>query len=273
MSKRINQLPPDTAPDAAIIFEGERAGVSYRLTVAQLQALFAASMALTGVPTAPTAAPGTNTTQIATTAFAAAMLALKADLASPTFTGTPAAPTASPGANTTQLATTAFVAALGALKANLASPGFTGTPTGPTPAVGTNTTQLATAAMVQAEIANKRAWTSYTPTVVASSGTFTTVGSVTGSYMTAFGICYVRVNLTITTVGTGQNPRVSLPLPALSGSAGMPMSAAERAVNGKSGVFVIEPGLTTGLVLGADAVNLATGNGAQITIMGSYPTT
>lgn len=43
-------------------------------------------------------------------------LNLKANLASPTFTGTPAAPTASPGTNTTQLATTAFVAALGALK-------------------------------------------------------------------------------------------------------------------------------------------------------------
>ena len=35
----------------------------------------------------------------------------KADLASPTFTGTPAAPTASVGTNTTQIATTAFVAA------------------------------------------------------------------------------------------------------------------------------------------------------------------
>lgn len=37
--------------------------------------------------------------------------ALKANLASPTFTGTPAAPTASIGTNTTQLATTAFVIA------------------------------------------------------------------------------------------------------------------------------------------------------------------
>jgi hypothetical protein len=36
-------------------------------------------------------------------------LALKSPLASPTFTGTPAAPTASPGTSTTQLATTAFV--------------------------------------------------------------------------------------------------------------------------------------------------------------------
>lgn len=38
-------------------------------------------------------------------------LALLAPLASPTFTGTPAAPTAAPGTNTTQLATTAFVLA------------------------------------------------------------------------------------------------------------------------------------------------------------------
>jgi hypothetical protein len=36
-------------------------------------------------------------------------LNLKADLASPTFTGTPAAPTAAVGTSTTQVATTAFV--------------------------------------------------------------------------------------------------------------------------------------------------------------------
>ena len=67
------------------------------------------SIAMTGTPTAPTAAGGTNTTQVATTAFVAALGALKANLASPTFTGTPAAPTATAGTNTTQLATTAFV--------------------------------------------------------------------------------------------------------------------------------------------------------------------
>jgi hypothetical protein len=38
-------------------------------------------------------------------------LNFKADLASPTLTGTPAAPTATPGTNTTQVATTAFVTA------------------------------------------------------------------------------------------------------------------------------------------------------------------
>lgn len=72
-----------------------------------------ASPALTGTPTAPTAAQGTNTTQIATTAFVNAEITAdisgKADSASPVLTGTPTAPTAAPGTNTTQLATTQFV--------------------------------------------------------------------------------------------------------------------------------------------------------------------
>jgi hypothetical protein len=94
-----------------------------------------AGPAFTGVPTAPTAAPGTNTDQLATTAFVIAAInssgvssfntrigavTLQASdvtgvggalLASPSFTGTPTAPTAAPGTNTDQLATTAFVTA------------------------------------------------------------------------------------------------------------------------------------------------------------------
>lgn len=88
----------------------------------------------TGIPTAPTAAPGDTTTQIATDAFVAASFA---PIASPTLTGIPRAPTASQGTTTTQIATTAFVTT---------SPQFLGTPTAPTAAVGTQTTQLATTA-------------------------------------------------------------------------------------------------------------------------------
>jgi len=44
---------------------------------------------LTGVPTAPTAAANTNSTQLATTEFVASGLALKAPLVSPAFTGQP----------------------------------------------------------------------------------------------------------------------------------------------------------------------------------------
>jgi hypothetical protein len=90
------------------------------------------SPAFTGVPTAPTAATGTATTQLATTAFVTN---------SPAFAGTPTAPTASAGTSTTQLATTAFVSQ---------SPQFVGIPTAPTAAAGTNTTQIATTAFVTA---------------------------------------------------------------------------------------------------------------------------
>ena len=118
-------------------------------------------------------------------------IGLKAPLASPTFTGVPAAPTAVSGTNTTQLATTEFVQSavggsisLSSLSigvdnpasgtggitynnstgvfnftpadltayATLASPTFTGTPTAPTATTGTNTTQLATTAFVQSQI-------------------------------------------------------------------------------------------------------------------------
>ena len=96
----------------AIIYDNN--GSDVEKTIASLaSAAPSADPTFTGTPTAPTAAQGTNTTQIATTAFVnaeiAADTAAKAPLASPTFTGTPAAPTASQGTNTTQVATTAFV--------------------------------------------------------------------------------------------------------------------------------------------------------------------
>lgn len=73
-----------------------------------------ASPNFTGIPLAPTATAGTNTTQVATTAF------VQGILNGPTFTGVPAAPTASAGTNTTQLATTAFVQAEGFAKTSVA---------------------------------------------------------------------------------------------------------------------------------------------------------
>lgn len=75
-------------------------------TIALLATLL--SPTFTGTPAAPTAAPGTNTTQLATTAFVATSFA---PLASPALTGVPTVPTAAPGTNTTQAASTAFVTA------------------------------------------------------------------------------------------------------------------------------------------------------------------
>ncbi|MBD9579539.1 phage tail protein [Pseudomonas sp. BGr12] len=147
-----------------------------------------ASPAFSGVPTAPTAAVGSNTQQLATTAFTQAAIAPLAAVASPAFTGTPTAPTASAGSNTQQLATTAFVQAAGSAiigaapssldtlgklasslgnnasyaasvdaslqaKAPLTSPALVGTPTAPTAALGDNTKKVATTEFVQSSFA------------------------------------------------------------------------------------------------------------------------
>lgn len=100
---------------------------------------------LAGTPTAPTAAVGTNTTQIATTAFVIAN-------SSNTLTDLGLTATATE-LNYVDGVTSAIQTQLNG-KAPLASPTLTGIPTAPTAAAGTNTTQVATTAFVQAEIAN-----------------------------------------------------------------------------------------------------------------------
>lgn len=76
-----------------------------------------------------------------------------APVASPTFSGTPTAPTAAPGTNTQQLATAAFVAAAVAPLAPIVSPVFTGSPTSPTPATSSNDLSIATSAFVRTALA------------------------------------------------------------------------------------------------------------------------
>lgn len=116
-----------------------------------------ASPTFTGVPAGPTAAGGTNTTQLATTAFVQAAVSGVttgfAPLASPAFTGTPTAPTPSAADSTTKIATTSYVQGNLANYALLASPALTGTPTAPTAAGGTSTTQIATTAFVANAVA------------------------------------------------------------------------------------------------------------------------
>jgi hypothetical protein len=142
-----------------------------------------ASPSLTGTPLVPTAAPGTSTTQIASTAFVATSFAT---LASPSFTGNPTAPTQAVGTLGTSIATVGFVAAS---FAPLNSPVFTGTaqstnvaypddshniattnycsnfapinsailtgvPCAPNPSTGTSTTQIATTQFVATNFAS-----------------------------------------------------------------------------------------------------------------------
>jgi hypothetical protein len=116
---------------------------------ATLGAAPTASPALTGVPTAPTAAAATNTTQLATTAFVQAAVTALIN-ASPAALDTLNELAAALGNDANFAAT---VTAALALKAPLASPAFTGAPTVPTAAPGTNTTQAASTAFVGAAVA------------------------------------------------------------------------------------------------------------------------
>jgi microcystin-dependent protein len=104
-----------------------------------------ASPALTGTPTSTTAAPGTNNTQIATTAYTDAAVAALVDSAPATLnTLDELALALGDDANFATTTATAI-----GLKAPLSSPALTGTPTAPTASVGTNTTQIATTEFVQ----------------------------------------------------------------------------------------------------------------------------
>lgn len=105
-----------------------------------------ASPALTGTPTAPTAASGTNTTQIATTAFVKAAVDAKtvpvATTTTPKMDGTAAVGTE------TAYSRGDHVHPTDTSRAPLASPALTGTPTAPTANYETNSTQIATTAYV-----------------------------------------------------------------------------------------------------------------------------
>ncbi|WP_295512733.1 head decoration protein [uncultured Sulfitobacter sp.] len=143
----------------------------------QLDSLLAAkaplaSPALTGSPTAPTAVAGTNSTQIATTAFVNEAIAGfgagdmaksiydtdndgKVDAAevadAAPWSGITGKPTSfTPSSHGHSIAqVTGLQTALDA-KAPLVSPALTGSPTAPTATTGTNTTQIATTAFVAA---------------------------------------------------------------------------------------------------------------------------
>ena len=112
------------------------------------------NISLSGVSTAPTAAVGTNTTQVATTAFVNAEIAadrpFEATTANIKMDGTQSVGTL----NT--VARGDHVHPVDTTRAPLASPALTGTPTAPTAAVATNTTQLASTAFVQNELNSRR---------------------------------------------------------------------------------------------------------------------
>jgi hypothetical protein len=189
------------------------------------------SPVFTGIPTAPTAASGTATAQLATTAFVTAgpefasiptaptasnaasttQLAttefVQNQKASPVFTGTPTATTAGAGDSSSRLATTAFV------QGEKVSPAFTGTPTAPTASAGTSTTQIATTQFVQQATASLPTMSQQNADAVAITG-----GTITGisPLLVAFGgtssntPAGARNNLGIGNIATQNNSEINI---------------------------------------------------------------
>jgi hypothetical protein len=163
------------------------------------------SPALTGTPTAPTAAPETNTTQIATTAFVEAVKVALRDGVDPSL-------------NTFQKLVTAFTAEV-ALKANKANPVFTGNAT------------------VQEEIQAA----AYIETVVALSGTSVTVDcdeannfTLTTGGNTTFTFDYSGVNLT--TIGPLAQHLMHLQAARLMCSCSTQSTVGQRGMDSKQGM-------------------------------------
>lgn len=245
-----------------------------------------ASPTFTGTPAAPTATAGTNTTQLATTAFVATSFA---PLASPTFTGTPAAPTATPGTNTTQLASTAFVtaavnasaqglnakpAAAVVATSNVTTSGLTAID-GVTPVAGTRILAVAQSTSSQNGlwVAASGAWTRPTDFATGSTqvGTFVfieagTVNANSGWVMS--GQTVVTVDTTAQTwvqfsgageitAGTGltkSGNQLSLTTPVALSSGGTGQASAQASMNALAG------GVTSGSFL--------RGNGSNVVLSG-----
>lgn len=148
------------AEKAAKVHEHEIADVT-GLADALLLLAPKASPALTGTPTATTAAAGDNSTRIATTAHVKSALAA-AGLATEDHTHVAAditdlQPLLDAKSNVSHQHVAADITDLQSLldaKAGLASPALTGNPTAPTQAVGNNSTRLATTAFVATAVAN-----------------------------------------------------------------------------------------------------------------------
>jgi len=116
---------------AGEIVAGEELVLSHRLTPAAHFVIVKTDLSskadidaptFTGIPKADTAAPGTSTTQLATTEFATLADNLKANKNNAALTGIPTAPTAAPATSSAQVATTAFATAAGLLVAIIEVP-------------------------------------------------------------------------------------------------------------------------------------------------------
>lgn len=178
-----------------------------------------ASPSLSGTPTAPTATAGTNTTQIATTAYVLGQ----------GFITISSAPVQSVfGRTGVVVATTAdYTVAQVAGAAPLASPALTGTPTTTTAAMADNSSRIASTAYVQ-----NQGFLSGLPAIAADNALVNSSGTTAAPVATPLGSCSGATNaLTYNTTthafgcnaisggGSGANPTATIGATAVNGSA------------------------------------------------------
>lgn len=114
------------------------------------------------------------------------------------------------------------------------------------------------------------AWTTYSPTVTAGSGTFSSV-SASGSYLVIGKLVFFTVSVTITTVGTAAGAiLVALPTGTAKRDGSVP--AAETAVVGTSGVGRITTASGQLVIVRYDAGSLI-GTGHKVSCSGVYELT
>lgn len=168
------------------------------------------SPALTGAPTAPTATPNTNTTQIASTAFVIG----QAGSNNPIMDSTAAVGTSTFFSRQDHVhpsdSAKLDVVTASSTYAPLASPALTGNPTAPTPTVGDNDTSIATTAFVQAAV---------TALIDAAPGTMDTLNEIAAALGDDPNFA--------TTMTTQLGLKAPLASPALTGTPTVPTAAAD----------------------------------------------
>jgi hypothetical protein len=252
-----------------------------------------AGPAFTGAPTAPTAAPGTSTTQLATTAFVQnAVSGVTAGVS--TFNGRAGAVTLTAADLTSAggalLASTvaAFNGRTGAVTligndisgaggALLAGPAFTGAPTAPTPTAGDNSTRIATTAFLASYTGyapiNSPAFTGLPTAPTAALNTATTQLATTAFVMNAVaaGVSGVATfngrTGAVTLIGNDISGAggALLASPALTGSPTAPTATAGTSTTQLATTAFVAAAIAAGLSNATPLVNGAASAGAATT--------
>lgn len=114
------------------------------------------------------------------------------------------------------------------------------------------------------------AWTTYTPAITSTVGTFTTV-SATGGFYVIGKLVHFSVTISVTTVGTASG-RINLPIPTGTAIRNFSAHGSETASTLKGISYEVQSGATTGLVTFYDGT-FPGASGNTIIVTGIYEQT